>query len=386
VGALRLKPLRIAALVLGSLFLRASVAGQQEGVRYVGRWLNAGSAPVATYAGSSVVFSFAQSSKLEADFSVSHSKGYQPLYIAVTVDGGKPVRMALTRGHHRHVLLAHGLSAGPHEVVVRKEGEPYFGALQMTEPALDIRWQHQSDDRPIVEVIGDSDATGICALGPDSPDEAVSIYTSAWASETASWVGLLESDLQAVGYPVAMVDLAISGSTTGSEARSYDEAAPGYSDAKFGEYPPPGRKHASVVLMWGGANDRHAGGDLAAGSLTYGHLSRFQQGVYDQLTKIFARNPDVKVVLLGYIDPTIPDWKPAYDQVVGMFPPLERSRILFLRVYDPPGESDACEIDPKGHPNLALHTAWAGQILAWMLSKDVMLRLGVPGNPRWSDH
>jgi hypothetical protein len=375
-------------MLLCPLFCATLATAQQTGVKLVGRWLPPASAPTATYAGSMVVLKFEHSSRISADFNVSNSRGSQDLFIAVTVDGGKPVRIGLTRGRHPGVVLASGLSSGPHLVAVRKEGEPYFGALQFSNPTLDVagRWRAIIDDRPIVEVIGDSDATGICALGPDSPADAVSIYNSAWASEALSWVGLLEAGLAAVGHPVDMVDLAVSGSTAESEASSYDYTAPGFSNERFADYSPPGAEHASVVFMWGGANDRHAGGDIASESpVTYARLSRFQKGVYDQLSKVFARNPDVKVVLLDYIDRTIPDWKAAYEQVQGLFSEGERKRMFFLRVYDPKGKSDACEIDPKGHPNLSMHATWAGQILKWMMSADLLQQLGFPTGEQWGE-
>ncbi|MGO9992628.1 MAG: hypothetical protein ACLPTF_08940 [Steroidobacteraceae bacterium] len=376
-------------MLMWSALFAAPASAQQDGVKLVGRWLPPESAPTATYAGSTVVLSFKHSSSVSADFKVSNSKGGQDVFIAVSVDGGKPVRMGLSQGEHSGVLLASGLSGGPHVVAVRKEGEPKFGALQFSKPRLDVagRWQPVTGDRPIIEVIGDSDATGICALGPDSPEDAVSIWNSAWASEAVSWVGLLEADLAAVGHPADVVDLAISGSKTRSEAESYDYTAPGYSDAKFGEYPPPGRKHVSLVFLWGGGNDHRGGGDVASGTgaIAYANLSTFQKGVYDQLTKIFARNPDVKAVLLGYIDPTIPDWKPAYDQVASLFSDDERKRIFFLPVRVPRGKQDACEIDPKGHPNVSLHSTWAAQILTWMLSKDVFPQLGFPSGQDWGD-
>jgi len=378
----------LVAMFFCPLLSSTSAMAQQTGLKLVGRWLSPEGAPIATYAGSAVILGFTHSASVTADFRVSNSKGSQDVFVAVTVDGGKPVRLGLARGEHRRVILASGLSAGPHLVTVRKEGEPYFGALQFSNPKLDVagRWQSVTDDRPIVEVIGDSDATGICALGPDSPAHAVSIYHSEWASETLSWVGLLDAGLAAVGHPVDMVDLAISGSTTESEAAAYDYTAPGYSNDRFGDYAQPGRKHASVVFMWGGANDRHGGGDVAAESpRTYANLSRFEKGVYDQLTKVFAHNPDVKVVLLDYIDDTIPDWKAAYEQVQRLFTENERNRIFFLRVYDPKGKSDACEIDPKGHPNLSMHATWAGQILAWMTSTDVLQKLEFPSGEQWSD-
>ncbi len=391
-------------LVLGSWLICACAVAQPaiapadaappEGMKLVGRWLTPDSlptaiyAPTATYAGSAILFKFKHSSSVSADLKVAKSKGSQDLFIAVTVDGGKPMRMGLSRGEHRGVILASGLSSGIHQVVVRKEGEPGFGALQVSNPKLDVagRWQPLTDNRPIVEVIGDSDATGICALGPDSPDSAVDIWNSAWASETVSWVGLLEAGLASVGHPVDMVDLAISGSKTESEGDTYDLTTPGYSDAKFGDYAPPGRKNASVVFLWGGGNDRHGGGELAGGTLTFDHLSRFEKGIFMQLTKIFARNPDVKVVLLEYTDPTIPDWTAAYKQVESMFSDEQQARIFHLRVYDPLGKQDACEIDPKGHPNLALHAAWAGQILQWMTAADRLQQLGFPAGEEWGEN
>jgi hypothetical protein len=290
-------------------------------MKLVGRWLSPDALPTATYAGSTILFKFKHSSTVSADFKVADSKGSQDLFISVTVDGGKPVRMGLSRGDHRGVILASGLSPGIHQVAVRKEGEPGFGALQVAAPKLDVagRWQAMTDNRPVVEVIGDSDATGICALGPVSPDSAVDIWNSAWASEAVSWVGLLEAGLASVGHPVDMVDLAISGSKTESEGDTYDLTAPGFSDAKFGEYSAPGRKTRPWYFSGAAATTGMAAANSPAARLTYEHLSRFEKGIFTQLTKIFARNPDVKVVLLEYTDPTIPDWTPAYDQVQSLF-------------------------------------------------------------------
>lgn len=378
----------VSCAVAGTALLIAAPAGAQDGVNWVGRWLFSGGSEVATYAGSTVLLNFMHSSRVSADLTVLRSRGNQDLFISVAVDGGKPVRMALSRGAHPQVVLASGLSSGVHRVAVRKEGEPVFGALQFAAPKLDLagRWQTVEDERPVVEVIGDSDATGICALGPDSPADATSIYRSAWASQSMSWVGLLGAELAGVGHPVDMVDLAISGSKAGSEAKTYDLAAPGYSDVAFDGYSQPAHRHASLVLMWGGANDRHGGGETASHSpVTYAHLSKFQKGIYDQITKIFARNAAVKIVLLDYIDAFIPAWGPAYDQVAGLLPEEEKKRLLFLHVYDPKGKADACEIDPDGHPNYSMHQAWAAQIFAWMMSPDVFSRLDFPSGEQWYD-
>jgi hypothetical protein len=367
---------------------------QIDGVKLVGRWLppptdgSRGGGPVATYAGSTVLLRFKHSPDVYADLKVMASKGSQELFISVTVDGGKPTRMGLARGVHESVVLASGLSDGNHVVAMKKEGEPGFGALQFSNPRLDVagRWLPIHDDRPIVEVIGDSDATGICALGPDSPADATSIWTSSWASESYSWVGVLDAELASLGHPVDMVDLALSGSKTASEADSYDYTAPDYSDAHFGEYAQPGRKNASVVFLWGGGNDHHGGGDLAHGAVvTRDTLSTFEKGIFTQLTKVFTRNPGVRVVLLEYTDPTIPSWKTAYEQVESLLPEEQQKRIFYLRVYDPKGKQDACEIDPEGHPNLALHMAWAGQILAWLLTTNAFHELGFPDGEQWYD-
>lgn len=372
----------------GSLLPAMPASAQQQGVKLVGRWLNPDAAPIATYAGSMVRLSFSHSSSVSADLTVLDSRGGPYLYVSISIDGGKAVRMGLARGQHADVVLASGLSAGPHLVTLRKEGEPYFGALQFANPKLDAagHWQAIVDDNPIVEVLSDSGATGICALGPDSPADRFSIHTSAWASEADSWVGLLEAGLAAVGHPVDMVNLAESGSTTESEAASYDYTAPEYNDARFAEYSSPGRRHASIALLWGGANDHHGGGDVASGlPVAYGNLSRFQRGVFDQLTKIFARNPAVRVVLLQYIDSTIPQWTTAYEQVRSLFPEAQREHMFLLKIHDPKGQSDACEIDPKGHPNASMHASWAGQILQWMMSQDGLQQLGLPAAGQWAD-
>jgi lysophospholipase L1-like esterase len=358
------------------------------GVQFIGRWLTPNVAPTASYAGSTVLLSFAYSATIAADFKVFGPPWGQDLFISVSVDGGKPTRIGLRRGLDRRVVLASGLSSQPHVVAVRKEGEAKFGALEFDGATLASGgvWQALNDDRPIVEVIGDSFATGICALGPDSPETPASIYTSAWASEAHSWVGLLAADLAGVGHPVDMVDLAISGSTADSEADAYDLTAPGLSDAKFVAYPPPGHQHASVVFMWGGGNDHDGGGDLATGKpASAENLSPFEHGIYVQLTKILARNPGVHIVLLEYIDVTMPDWTPAYREVQSLFSAEQRRRMFLLAVHDPRKLADACEVDPKGHPNAAMHTAWAAQILTWLMSPGILDELGFPSGQQWYD-
>jgi hypothetical protein len=375
-----------AAILAAGFGHPAAAQDARMGVEFIGRWLTPDVAPTATYAGSTVLLAFAYSSSVAADLTVQGARWGQDLFISVSVDGGKPVRIGLAHGSHRRVLLASGLSPEAHVVAVRKEGEAKFGALRFGNPKLDAGgiWKPLVDDRPIVEVIGDSFATGICALGPDSPASPAGIYTSQWASETLSWVGLLEADLAGVGHAVDMVNLAISGSTAASEAEAYDYTAPGYSDARFVAYAPPGHAHASLVFLWGGGNDHNEGGDVATGTpVSPANLSPFERGVYDQLTKVFLRNPGVRVVLLEYIDATMPDWTPAYEQIESLFPDEQRRRMFLLPLHDPKGLADACEVDPKGHPNVAMHTAWASQVLVWMMSEGVLQALGLPGGQHW---
>ena len=368
--------------------MAAGVVGQ-EGVQLQGRWLMSEQAAEATYAGSKVVLSFLASSSIAADITVSNTqRNNQDLFVSVTVDGGKAVRVGLSPGSHPGVVLASGLSSGAHVVAIRKEGEPYFGVLRFANPRLDPsgQWRTIIDNRPIVEVLGDSDATGICALGPDSPAVAVSLFHAEWASESSSWVGLLEAGLAGVGHPVDMVDLAISGSTAKEEAAAYDFTAYAYSAVRFTEYARPGRPHASLVFLWGGANDPNAGGGMAQpGPVSRATLSVFQRGIYDQLAKILERNPGVRIVLLYYVDPTIPDWRPAYAQVLGLFSEAQQHRMFVLAVRDPKHLADACEIDPKGHPNQSMHVTWASQILTWMMSTGTLQRLGFPPGEEWYD-
>jgi hypothetical protein len=351
----------------------------ENGVELIGRWASPLNAPVASWAGSGVRLRFSKSSFVAADLTVAPGVGKSPsdgkLYISISVDEGERRRIGLDRGFHPGFVLASGLSAGVHTVDLRDENEPYFGSLQFAHPTLATggRWNKIADHRPIVEVIGDSDATGICALGPLSPAAPANLFTSAWASQTASWPALLATKAAALGHPIEIVDLAISGSTTAGEAAKYDQAAPYFSDQRFSGY--SGHRPISLALLWGGINDHNHGGDLAAGvPLSPENLSPFQRGAYDQISKIFNRSPHATIGLLYYVDPVFgaPDWKPAYMQIVSLFPEGKRKQMLLLAVNDPPGSSNACDIDPKGHPSAAMHEAWATQIFAWMVAKNLV--------------
>ena len=367
---------RRATVLLLPFILFASTAAAAEGVEFAGRWGGLAGAPVATYGGSSVLLSFEKSSFVAADFTVAGTVPWvaeSKLYIAVSVDGGVPERIGLARGQNQGVVLASGLSSAVHVVTVRDDGEPYFGSLQFANPILQSggSWVKISRDRPIIEVIGDSDATGICVLGPQSPATPAVLYTSAWASQTLSWPGLLEASLAALGHPADVVDLAISGSNTALEASTYDQAAPFYDKSKFVEY--PGHRRTSLAILWGGINDHKHGGELATGSpVTYSNLSAFQRGIYDQIVKIFAHSPEASIALLDYIDPDVPDWKPAYMQLEKLFPAAQQNQMHFLAVYDPPRVSDACDVDPDGHPNLSMHATYAAQILTWMIANHLV--------------
>jgi hypothetical protein len=59
--------------------------------------------------------------------------------------------------------------------------------------------------------------------------------------------------------------------------------------------------------------------------------------------------------------------------------------MFVLPVYVQKGKQDACEIDPKGHPNMSLHASWAAQILMWMMSADIWQGLGLPQALEWGD-
>jgi Carbohydrate esterase 2 N-terminal len=370
--------IRVCLLLAGAACVHVPALAA-KGVEFIGRWASPLNAPVASWAGSGVRLHFSNSSFVAADLTVARTVSKSPpdgkLYISISVDAGERRRIGLDRGFHPGFVLASGLSAGVHTVDLRDENEPYFGSLQFAHPTLAVagRWNKIAGHRPIVEVIGDSDATGICALGPLSPAAPANLFTSAWASQTASWPALLATKSAALGHPIEIVDLAISGSTTGGEAAKYDQAAPYFSDQRFSGY--SGHRPISLALLWGGINDHNHGGDLATGvPLSPANLSPFQSGVYDQITKIFRRSPRARIGLLDYVDPVFgaPDWKPAYMQVVSLFPESKRKQLLFLAVNDPPGSSNACDIDPKGHPSAAMHEAWATQIFSWMVAENLV--------------
>jgi len=350
------------------------------GVEFVGRWSGPPEAPLATYGGSTVVLKFKASSSITADLTVGNLNPKDPgskLWVTVSVDGGTPQRIALAAGPHPGFTLADGLSSGLHTIELRDDNEPTFGYIQFAHPTLapGAVWQPIDDNRPIIELIDDSGATGLCVLGPQSPAAHVPLFTSAWESQSLSFPALLESYLAALGNPAIVVDLALSGSNTRSEADTYDLAAPkappDYAKAIFHTY--PGNRHASLVLLLGGSNDHNFGGALATGSpATYANLSPFQRGIYDQITKIDANNPGAEIVLLNYIDPIVPDWKPAYLQVQSLLPTSVQQRILFFGIKDSPIDWTACAPSPHGHPNLAMHATFAAQLAQWMLNQNLI--------------
>ena len=43
-----------------------------------------------------------------------------------------------------------------------------------------------------------------------------------------------------------------------------------------------------------------------------------------------------------------------------------------VAVNDPPGASNACDVDPKGHPSAAMHEAWATQIFSWLVANNLL--------------
>jgi hypothetical protein len=355
----------------------------QRGIEFTGRWTGPTDAPIASYGGSAVVLKFKGSTSVTADLTIGpgdpEGDPANKVWIAVSVDGGVPQRRGLARGPHNGYHIIDGISLGPHTVEVRDDSEPDFGSLQFANARLEARgtWAEIQDSRSIIEVIDDSGATGLCVLGPQSPAGHVTLFTSEWESQALSWPGLLESSLAAIGRPAIVVDLALTGSDTRSEAETYDLAAPRafppFDKQKFATY--SDSRHASLILLLGGSNDRSFGGDIATGSpVTPDNLSPFQRGVYDQIAKIVALNPKAKIGLLHYDDPIVPDWTPAYLQVLGLLSKDIRQRVYSLGVKDSPSDWTACAASPDGHPNLAMHAAFAAQITQWIIANGLLAK------------
>jgi hypothetical protein len=370
--------IRCGVAVAAILF--CAVAGAQtrfDGIEFVGRWTGSNGARVASYGGSAVLLKFRNSSSVRLDLTAHKTEGdIDPttmFYIRVIVDGGAPARIGLTRGEHPGYLLAEGLSLGPHTVEVRHDQEPVFGALQVGRATLAPggTWESFTDIRPIVEVIEDSDATGIGILGPTNTAKPAPLGTPAWSSQLLSWPALLESSLAAMERPAVVVDLALSGSTAASEAETYDLSAPHWDKSKFSAYD-SGRR-AALVLFWGGSNDKNVGGELASSSpVTVANLSAFQRGIYDQIMKVNAMHPEAQLGMLEYDDPNLPHWRPAYMQIMQLLPPEIRQRMHFLAIKDDPANFNACDTAPNGHPNVATQSQWTAQILQWILAEKLL--------------
>jgi len=372
---------RIGAVLLGTFALATAATCHSQttfdGIEYVGRWAATGAVHVATYGGSAVLLKFRNSSSVRLDLTAAKppksDDNTGKLYIRVIVDGGAPTRIGLERGDHPGYLLAEGLSLGPHIVEVRHDQEPAFGVLQVGHPALEPGgiWETFTDTRPIIEVIEDSDATGICILGPTNPAKPANLGTPEWSSQILSWPALLESGLAAMGRPAIVADLALSGSNTAGEAETYDQAAPLFDQSKFTSY--SGGRTASLVLFWGGSNEKDMGGEMAGGSpVTYANLSPFQRGIYDQIMKVAARNPDAQLGLLEYADRDVPPWRPAYQQIKELLPAAIQQKLHFLAVSDDWQHFSACDAAPHGHPDLTTQQHWTAQILQWILAEKLL--------------
>ncbi len=368
-----------AVLTLGAALMAAGGWAQAPfaGVEYVGRWAGPDGARMASYGGSAVLLKFRNSASVRMDLTAGKPvKDVDPaskLYIRVIVDGGAPERIGLERGAHPGFLLAENLTKGLHTVEVRYDQEPLFGSLAVGGAALEPggTWESFTDTRPIIEVIEDSDATGICVMGPTNTAKPASLVTAAWSSQQLSWPALLETDLAALGRPAIVVDLALSGSTAATEAATYDLAAPLWSEEKSGSY--AGGRRAAAVLFWGGSNDKNVGGELAGGKpVTAANLSAFERGIYDQIMKVTAQNPEAELGMLEYDDPNLPHWRKAYDEIVTLLPETTRARMHFLAVKDDPANFNACDAAPNGHPNRSTHENWAAQILPWMLAEKML--------------
>jgi hypothetical protein len=374
---------RGSVLLLGAVLLTAGGWAQTSftGIEYVGRWAGSEGARMTSYGGSAVLLKFRNSSSVRMDLSagkpVKDVDAASKLYIRVIVDGGAPERIGLERSAHPGFVLAENLTKGVHTVEVRYDQEPLFGSLLVGHATLEAggTWEPFTDTRPIIEVIEDSDATGICDLGPTNTAKPANLVTSAWSSQQLSWPALLESHLAALDKPAIVADLALSGSTATSEAETYDQAAPLWSDDKFTSY--PGGRHAAVVLFWGGSNDKNVGGELASGKpVNVTNLSVFERGIYDQIMKVTAQNPDAQLGLLEYDDPNLPHWRPAYLEIMQLLPEATRSKVHFLAVKDDPANFNACDAAPNGHPNRTTQEYWTAQILNWMLAEKML-----PGRP-----
>lgn len=368
-------------IVLSALALCRAEVPSFNGIEYVGRWAGPENARVATYGGSAVLYKFRDSSSLHVDLTTRTTEtpidAGEKLYIRIIVDGGAPARLGLDRGEHPSYVLADGLSKGTHLVELRYDQEPSFGVLQVGRASLSRggSWEKFTDNRPVIEVIEDSDATGICILGPTNPALPAPLHTSAWSSQMLSWPALLESRLAAMGRPVMVADLALSGSTAASEAETYDQAAPLFDRSKFMSY--SGGRKASLVLFWGGSNDKGVGGELASGSpVTYANLSPFQRGIYDQIIKVVSQNPQAQLGLFEYSDANLPRWTPAYMQIKQLLPSDIQQKMHFLVVRDDPEHFNACGEAPNGHPDLATQEFWTAQILQWLLSENLVPQPG----------
>lgn len=122
----------------------------------------------------------------------------QSPYMGVLVDGAPVARFALCRGKKRYMLLTGMDEMAEHELTLFRDTQPMSGDEQLSVRVseMDVTgWIYPVQEKPAIEVIGDSLTTGEGTVGPRNGME----WRSVWLSGMNSWVQTLCRALDARG-------------------------------------------------------------------------------------------------------------------------------------------------------------------------------------------
>jgi lysophospholipase L1-like esterase len=272
----------------------------------------------------------------------------------VWIDGAQQAPLVAQAGGAHDYALATGLANGPHDVVIERRTESFFGATTylgfpnatFVPTPGPSRW---------IEFVGDSITCGYGVLGPDQSScfsNDTEAESRGWASLTARQLGAAHS---AIAYSGKGVIRNGDGSTTDLVPALYERTLADEPAAwDFGAYAP------DVVVVDLGTND-FAKGDPGPAFVT---------GYTQFVAAIRAHHPNAWIVVAqspmlsdGYPQGAMQRTKSAayLQQVVAARNGTGDAKVVYLEIAEQdPNDGYACDY----HPSATTHMKMAAQLVA----------------------
>jgi hypothetical protein len=278
----------------------------------------------------------------------------------VTVDGQAAQPIKLTEGKGTY-LLASGLPAGEHQIILRKRTEAYVGRVELHGFELD----HGSSLLPVkapgrrIEFIGDSIAAGfgIDGAGPNCLFSAETENSSeAYAALTAQALGAQQMVVAASG---AGVYRNWGGTTSNTISDLYGRTLPTDPAARwdFSRWTP------DVVVI-----------DVGTGDFTSGDPGRdaFVGGYRKLIAQVRQNYPSVLIVI--GVGPMLSDLWPAgaraltqgRSYVADLTAQLVQAGDTRIKLMEFPNQDHAATFGCKSHPSAATQRQMADQLIAFL--------------------